>query len=412
MTQEITTRNSLGESIFLDETGTTLFKLNNFNDISWWNIRIHRKFYKPFDREQSVEAFQVIKTWNHRLPDQRQIQHSANSAALPLQETGNIEIEEFEFLEDAIKEARSRYNFMIDRRGYSTTIPTTAPNLPMLCQEYKKDPTWQSYALQPKLDGIRCIMSKEGLLSRTNNLITSCPHLELYSQLLPPGIKLDGELYIDGVPMDMIESLVMRKSPTRDSYKEVCYHVFDIIDLEAPFFERIEEVDRIIKELEEKYLKYRMTDGSPSYFSLKFPFRVVETVLYESPIHRPTIDEYFKKCISRGYEGCIVRNSNSSYEPNKRSSNILKLKEFFDDEFEIIDVLAGKGNTAVFVCAVRQGGEFRCSFKATEERRRQLLTIRENLIGKWLRVEHEGLFNNGKPRCPVGIHYFDQENHD
>ncbi len=80
----------------------------------------------------------------------------------------------FKVLENStIEEYYSRIAYQRDRKGYSVEIPTSRPSLPMLAQEYKKNPEFAQTALQPKLDGIRCIMSNEGLLSRKNRYFTS-----------------------------------------------------------------------------------------------------------------------------------------------------------------------------------------------------------------------------------------------
>lgn len=367
----------------------TLYKRNNFNDVSWWTC--------------SLDGKSVIRRWGHKMP-------------LTL-DSKNHQAETFETEDKAQKEYESQIEYRMQRRGYTLEVPTTAPTLPMLCQEYKKVPDWSGFALQPKLDGIRCIMSEDGLRTRTNLELTSCPHLEFYSQLLPPGIKLDGELYIDNTPMNIIESFVMRKTPAKQCYEHVVFNVFDIIDTEAPFEERIIEAEAIINRLAEKYTafrtdpKFKMSETHP-YFSIKFPFRLVETIIHQSPPTTEVITQYFEHCTKRGYEGCIIRNTEAPYELNKRSYGIFKLKEFFDDEFEIINVLPGKNGCGILQCKTATDETFTCNFRGMQNLKRQMLQFPKLYIGKWLKVEHEGFFDNGRPRCPVGIHFYDKKDHD
>jgi hypothetical protein len=363
-----------------------LYKLNSFNEVSWWEI--------------NQQDCKVHYSWGNRLP---------------MQLSANFEEESYDTPEKALAGMRSKINNMRDRKGYTEEVPSFMPSLPMLCQEYKKPPNWSSIALQPKLDGIRCIVSADGIHTRTNKRITSCPHIEYYCDLLPEGIKLDGELYIDNIPMNLIESYVLRQIPS-DCTMQLKLHIFDCIDLEAPFSARMDEVCRINDLLEEKYFNGRVKGIKHPAFTKHFPFSLVKTILHES-IAPGKVDEivqpFFKECIKDGYEGAIIRNADAPYEPNRRSSQILKLKEFFDDEFKIVDVIEGKGKTAIFVCETHKSQqEFKCNFKATDERKKQMLLFKANYINKWLRIEHEGMYDNGKPRCPVGVHIFEKKDHD
>jgi DNA ligase-1 len=49
--------------------------------------------------------------------------------------------------------------------------------------------------------------------------------------------------------------------------------------------------------------------------------------------------------LEMGYEGQMLRVPDSLYE-GKRSKNLIKHKEFEDDEFEIVSIEEGKGNWA------------------------------------------------------------------
>jgi ATP-dependent DNA ligase len=319
--------------------------------------------------------------------------------------------------EQAESEFYSRIRYQKERKGYSESIPTAPPSLPMLAQEYKGNPEFPGYAFQPKLDGIRCILSKDGLLSRKNRLITSCPHIELYLNRIPDGIKLDGELYIPNTPFNTIESYVMRTTPDRVSM-EIEFHIFDIMDTEAPFEARIEEANRIVGLLEDAYIYFRTTPDHPyqklKYFAQKCPFKLVQTIIEPDPttINDTIIDHHFKYFLSQKYEGMMVRNLHAAYEINKRSKSLLKMKHFIDSEFEIIDVVAGSDQQGIFVCKTTNGEQFRCSFRGTKGKRQNILKYKDNYIGKFLKVEYEGLFPTGVPRCPVGVHYFAKEESD
>jgi ATP-dependent DNA ligase len=371
----------------------TLYVLNNFNDISWWRA--------------TVLSSTVVITWGRMTPGTPYSSPQETAAARQEIPCDSPSAAEAEFY--------SRVRYQQDRKGYTENIPTAPPSLPMLAQEYKGIPDFPGYAFQPKLDGIRCILSRDGLLSRKNRFISSCPHLELYLPRIPDGIKLDGELYIPNTPFNVIESYVMRNTPDPKVSLEIEFHVFDIIDNEAPFEARIEEAARIVEALEEAYIYYRTTPDHPHqknrFFSKKCPFSLVATTIVSDPaeVTDTLIQHQFKHYRSLGYEGMMIRNLHAPYEVNKRSRHLLKMKQFIDSEFEIVDVVAGSERQGIFVCATSSGATFRCSFRGTKGKRQNILKYKDTYIGKWLKVEYEGLFENGIPRCPVGIHYFDKD---
>jgi len=102
-------------------------------------------------------------------------------------------------------EAESLWNKQKDRKGYTETIPTSKPFRPMLAKSFDKDGRHIKYPafIQPKLDGIRCLASYDGvnvrLKSRQGKLFTSLAHIEeeLYHKVFSvfPDRVLDGELY-------------------------------------------------------------------------------------------------------------------------------------------------------------------------------------------------------------------------
>ena len=371
----------------------TLYKLNTSGQISWWKITLSNNT--------------VTIEWGHRLP---------------ICESQNIVTEELTSPEEAEAEYYSRIRKQVDRRGYEDSPPSCKPLMPMLCQEYKKlsPPKFQSFALQPKLDGIRALISKEQIVSRRNTLLRSIPHIELYANHLPDDIILDGELIIKNTPLNIIESYVMRSTPDLKVCKEIEYHIFDVVDTEAPFIERMKVVQDIFESLEDRYTFYRQSPKSPykdhPYFSHKFPFKIVPTYCFEEPIPKDDADSpiniYFDECIAAGQEGIIIRNLEGPYQIDVRSKHILKMKEFFDNEFQIIDVVRGKADCGIFVCKTHNGETFSCSFKGTHPIRKQQLKDRLFYIGKWLTISHEGIGDSGRPRCPVGIHWYAKKDHE
>jgi DNA ligase-1 len=78
--------------------------------------------------------------------------------------------------------------------------------------------------IQPKLDGVRCVFTKDGAFSRTGKQFMNVRHIEMALQPLfntSPHMILDGELYNHKLKHDFekIISLVRKQKPT-DEVKE------------------------------------------------------------------------------------------------------------------------------------------------------------------------------------------------
>ena len=73
--------------------------------------------------------------------------------------------------------------------------------------------------LQPKLDGVRCLFTKDGAFSRTGKQFMNVQHLEDALKIffdVNPNAILDGELYNHRLKADFerIISLVRKQKPT------------------------------------------------------------------------------------------------------------------------------------------------------------------------------------------------------
>jgi DNA ligase-1 len=121
---------------------------------------------------------------------------------------------------------------------------------PMLAYKVDKKPVdWsEKVFIQPKLDGVRCIFTKDGAYSRTGKEFKNLAHIKYdltdFFRKHPNSV-LDGELYNHALKNDFekIISLVRKQKPTEndrlDAQHLVQYHVYDTIaegpDYEASF---------------------------------------------------------------------------------------------------------------------------------------------------------------------------------
>ena len=181
--------------------------------------------------------------------------------------------------------------------------------------------------LQPKLDGVRCYITKDGAFSRNHKPWRNIGHI--LNELKPffdayPNVILDGELYNHELKdnFNKIISLVRQSQPT-EAQILIQFHNYDIFtpdDPEMSFRYRNDFLKNIHKEYEFDYCYEVET-------------RVVTT--------QGQCKLRNEANLNKGYEGSILRN-NGKYE-QKRSKNLQKLKDFSDTEATIINWVEGKG---------------------------------------------------------------------
>lgn len=309
--------------------------------------------------------------------------------------------------EQAYAEAKSRWEKK-KKSGYVENL-TSAENdelddlieggiVPMLAQSFSKHGHKMKYPCytQPKLDGIRCIaILKDGkctLWSRTRKPITGVPHIQREIEgKFTIDVILDGELYNHKYKsnFEKIVSIVRQEEPV-EGHEVVEYHIYDTV-MDTSFDYRQDS------------LKFWFMNGDGT--SLK----LVETRY----IGEDEVMDYFQEFVQDGYEGAMLRNSDSKYV-NKRSYDLQKVKEFDDAEFKITGIDEGRGKLAghvgAFVCLTSDGKKFLAKMSGDTERLREYFQNHKLWEGKQLTVKFQGLTGaNGVPRFPVGVAIRDYE---
>ena len=203
---------------------------------------------------------------------------------------------------------------------------------PMLAHKVndKKIDFTEPVFIQPKLDGVRCIFTKDGAYSRTGKQFHNLQHLELRLKgffKLNPDVQLDGELYNHDLRDDFeqIISLVRKQKPTDEdrlnAQKLIQYHVYDYI---VPFIGY------------EARLDWLLSNKVLWWSNVIIPVETHRVYKYEEAANM-----HYDGFLKQGYEGSILR-LNGPYE-QKRSYNLQKFKDFSDDEATIVGYEAGKG---------------------------------------------------------------------
>lgn len=307
--------------------------------------------------------------------------------------------------EQATLEAKAKWQKKLDGEYALDTdsvddIGYVKPMLAKKWEDYENKVQFPVYA-QPKLDGIRCIATKDGLKSRTGKEIVAVPHI--FESLQPffaenPDVVLDGELYCDKFDNDFnaICSIVRKSKLTEQDVKNaevIEYHVYDMVDSTMRFKER---TDFIRDNLWDENCVCLMEYIVP-----------VDTFLS----NKETLDELYGQWQEQGYEGQMVR-LNEPYE-NKRSKSLLKRKEFQDSEYKILGWKEGIGNRAGTVghlCfETKDGVKFNSNVKGNFGYLAEVLNQGDSLIGKSATIKYFHLTPDGVPRFPYVIAIRDYE---
>jgi DNA ligase-1 len=175
----------------------------------------------------------------------------------------------------------------------------------------------------------------------------------------------------------------------------VDYHIYDLPSTDKRFEHRLEDLQDLMTELFN-------IGGSDS----------ICYVQTEEVFNQEELDKFYNEWMEEGYEGQMIRVSNSFYE-NKRSKSLLKRKEFEDDEFEILAVNEGSGKLAGRVGNMlfksKSGHEFHSTVNGTQEYLDELWTQRDELVGKLATIKYFNLTPDGVPRFPKVISIRDFE---
>jgi ATP-dependent DNA ligase len=302
-------------------------------------------------------------------------------------------------IEQALKEAIAKRTKKLES-GYFESINNIneqqyfEPMLAAKWEDYKDKIQYPIYS-QAKLDGIRCIVTKDGMFSRNGKSIISAPHIidslrNLF--VVNPDLIFDGELYADKFANDFntIVSLVKKTKPTdadlAESKKQIEYHIYDLPSSNKNFLHRAYDLGILFE----------------TYLEMGKYCRLVDTRKAEN---EESVMEQYGLLVEAGYEGQILR-VDAPYE-NKRSKSLLKHKSFIDEEYQILDIVEGEGNRSgtagYMVFNTREGKRFKSNVKGTWDETAEMLKNKNQLIGKQATIKYFNLTPDGIPRFPYVI---------
>jgi len=279
------------------------------------------------------------------------------------------------------------------------------PIKPMLARSYKADRAADLFPAfaQPKLDGYRCLAihqpNRPALLFSRNQKSFSVPHIadavlrmiSLHDLLLAKdqNIILDGELYLHGCSFGDVQSLITREG--HPDQTKLSYYIYDCFlpnDPNARMGTRQQILDAIIT-------KYR-------YEHKRNDLVRVPNIRVNTPAQYDKAHSLF---VEQEYEGSILRTMGTVYE-QKRSSSLLKRKDFLEGDYYISEINRGQGknaNAAIFTCLTPQREEFTVTAHGNYEEKSIPIIHPKRYLGKFLTVKYQELTEDGIPRFPVAL---------
>ena len=238
----------------------------------------------------------------------------------------------------------------------------------------------ESYACEPKIDGVRVIVEvcRESLAvvfkTRNGNPLPAIQHFEgVFSALACKHCvyTFDCEA-VSGT--DFFDGVGSIRSQHRDDSARLW--LLDLPDDVGTYAARRELMATFLLPVEVTLV--------PSFFNL-------------SP------NDAFRRFVSQGFEGAMIKDTASPYSQGKRSSAWLKVKAVDSEDCPIVSVHEGKGRLAGTMGhvvvehgtrLVRVGGGF------TDEQRCQIWENRDSVIGSWLEVSFQNMTPEGSFRHP------------
>lgn len=322
--------------------------------------------------------------------------------------------------EQALLDLSYLYRAQLEEKGYFLSLDDyKKPRTAMLAHKYQdkkhklnvdeEDNFVHEYFGQPKLNGIRCTATKVSeteiqFLSRTNKLFTPFEHLsKLLLPILDIGDMVDGELFNPEMPLEYIASLVNSETDRFITDKDLGVTLWKVDDLQYHLYDGVAK-DTNDNYKDRKYWLHELFEmfGNEDETTIGRSLIKVLTVPLKSLTHMKT---RFSEWITLGYEGLMLRDGLAHYEFDDRSIGLLKYKEMFDEEFQIVDIIESDNEPGqpVFVVDLRNDQTCKVRKSGDKSENEKYLLNRDNYIKKWLTVQYQARTKYDNLSFPVGL---------
>lgn len=266
-----------------------------------------------------------------------------------------------------------------------------------LCEPYEKPENIKSSILyvEPKLDGVRClVIVKDGgveIFTRNGSKIEGYDDIESEMSAYPIDFVYDGEIIGENFDNTM-EGLF-----AKGTRKEATYVIWDMIP--------VKEFNARICSAPLSYRKSQLNMyGAPVKHT-----KIIESIKVPSSVFINDPDGICEDMVKSGYEGVIVKSSESKYE-YKRSFSWLKYKMMKTDEFNIIGFEEGNGKNlnslgAILVQSLDGNIESKVGSGFSDEQRQYIWEHQDELAWTKVEIKYQEVTKDNSLRFPVFVKF-------
>lgn len=241
----------------------------------------------------------------------------------------------------------------------------------MLANHYQQQDNLSEYWVSEKLDGVRAYWDGEAFYTRQGHPINAPLW---FTQPLPP-IPLDGELWLGRGRFSELSGIVRKQQPDHQAWQAVSYQLFDLPAQLSTFDQRLEDLQRLVGQLDLPWLK---------------------VVPHEKVSHHQALQQKLEQLSQRGAEGLMLHKG-SAYHQLGRSDDLLKYKLYEDMEARVIGYSSGNGQfegmMGALIVQLEDGRQFKIGSGFSLEERRT-----PPAIGQTITFRYNGQTSRGLPR--------------
>lgn len=234
-------------------------------------------------------------------------------------------------------------------------------------------------------DGYKSISRKGKTFDPAFTKIFQSKKLAMLFKKIGEHNMIDGELYIHGRSLQSLSGVARLDEYTPERHDELEFWIFDYTDETKTAEERALLLNSLADEFDLATDKIKINTQ-------------VKLGSYDS------IKKIHDIWVADGYEGAICRDASSLYGFGTRDDRMIKVKEFQDDEFEIIGHKLGLrgAEDMCFICRTPDGKTFESKPIGSRDVKLAYVADIENIIGKMLTVKFFNYTEDGIPFINTG----------
>jgi DNA ligase-1 len=272
---------------------------------------------------------------------------------------------------------------MVESQSQFRVGPRREPKAPlsqaMLARPYKGIVP-ESYAVEPKIDGVRVIVEvcrqtlAVAMKTRNGNPLPSIEHLGYWfaDAAQQHGVFTFDCEAVSGADFYDAVGAIRSSEPAKDAFLWLL-------------------------DLPDDVGTYRERRALMAKFCFSDSVRLVESFMGISP------NDAFRRFVSQGFEGAMVKDADAPYSQGKRSNAWLKVKAVDAEDCPVVSVHEGEGRlagTMGHVVVENNGRLIRVGGGFTDEQRASIWANRDTVIGSWLEVTFQSKTPDGSMRHP------------